>query len=76
MRRNTPPGGAWIDHEWFPDASSPEACAAQAALDERRRVRGARLLARIERERGGWLEDDEIEESGPGSFVPSRPIRA
>jgi hypothetical protein len=74
MRRNTPPGGAFIDHIWYPDATSPGARAAQEALDERRRVRRARLLALIEAERGGRGDDGEvIEESG--GFIPRPPPR-
>jgi hypothetical protein len=57
-RRPDPdPGGAWVDHVWFPDVSRIEYLLARAALDERRRVRRARLVARIEAERDGLLEE-------------------
>lgn len=73
MRRFPPPGGAWIDHIWFPDTSVPEARAAQSALDERRRVRRARLLALIEAERHGLPEDDEVgSQSGQVLYTPAR----
>jgi len=51
MRRIPDPGGAWVDHVWFPDRSAPECLAAQVALNERRRARAARLLAKLEGER-------------------------
>jgi hypothetical protein len=53
-RRPDPdPGGMFIDGVWFPNKNAPECLAAQAALNERRRARRARLMARIELESGG-----------------------
>jgi hypothetical protein len=51
MRRIIPPGGAWADHVWYPDASSVAHLVAKAALDERRRARRDRLLTMIEERR-------------------------
>jgi hypothetical protein len=57
-RRPDPdPGGQWVGHVWYPDTSQIEYLLAKAALDERRRARRARLLARIELERDGLLEE-------------------
>jgi hypothetical protein len=51
MRRIPDPGGAWLDHVWYPDTSKPEYLVARAAFDERCRARKARLMAKLEEEK-------------------------
>jgi len=80
MRRVPPPGGMWLDHIYYADTSSPEYLAARAAFEQRRRARRARLMARIEAERGSCqgqgqgIRIGEFDDSGDsGGFVPPRP---
>jgi hypothetical protein len=49
------PGGAWLDHVWWPDKSAPEYLVARAAFYKRFRLRMARIMAMIELERGELL---------------------